>query len=100
MKVDGKVVGSSLIGQTFTEGKYFHAAERGRCGGYAGRDGDRPDTTNEDGAERPGGPESDTAGSNLGPTNQDLLDAVEGSGSPTIARRTGSQRTPRSRSTR
>jgi K+-transporting ATPase ATPase C chain len=51
--VDGKVVGSELIGQSFTSPGYFHG---------------RPSVLDYDGAE--------SAGSNLGPTSAKLMEEV------------------------
>ncbi len=51
--VDGKVVGSELIGQSFTSPGYFHG---------------RPSAVDYDGAE--------SAGSNLGPTSEKLMEQV------------------------
>jgi K+-transporting ATPase ATPase C chain len=65
---DGKVIGSSLIGQNFTSDKYFHP---------------RPSATTEPDPKDPTKTISapyaadNSAGSNLGPTNKALIDRVK-----------------------
>ncbi|MBB5046257.1 K+-transporting ATPase ATPase C chain [Rhodopseudomonas rhenobacensis] len=64
---DGQVIGSALIGQQFTEDKYFHG---------------RPSATTaadpEDSSKTVSAPYNavNSAGSNLGPTNKVLIDRV------------------------
>jgi potassium-transporting ATPase KdpC subunit len=65
---DGKVIGSSLIGQSFTSDKYFHP---------------RPSATTEPDPKDPSKTvpvpyaADNSAASNLGPTNQALIDRVK-----------------------
>ena len=56
VEVDGKVVGSRLIGQDFAAAEYFHPRPSAAGAGYDGES---------------------SSGSNLGPTNPDYLKAVE-----------------------
>jgi K+-transporting ATPase ATPase C chain len=67
IEADGKVIGSELIGQSFTSDKYFH----GRISAITATDAQNNSTPD------PYDPTS-SSGSNLGPTSQALLDRVKG----------------------
>ena len=66
---DGKVIGSALIGQAFTEDKYFH----GRPSATTGPDPKDPTKTTEAPYNA-----SNSMGSNLGPTSKTLIERVKG----------------------
>jgi K+-transporting ATPase ATPase C chain len=77
VEVAGRAVGSSRLGQTFTEAKYFHgrpSAAGAAASGSAATDPAHPGTT------VPNDPrdlsQDVSSGSNLGPTNPELLAAV------------------------
>jgi K+-transporting ATPase ATPase C chain len=64
---DGEVVGSSLVGQSFTDPSYFHGRPSAAGAAASGTEGGEPaDPT-----------QIASSPSNLGPTNPDLLAAVE-----------------------
>src|ERR1700728_4875667 len=65
---DGKVIGSSLIGQNFTSEKYFH-----------GRPSATTDTDPNDSSKTVPAPynAANSSGSNLGPTSKALVDRVK-----------------------
>jgi K+-transporting ATPase ATPase C chain len=67
LKVDGKVVGSKHLGQTFTEPRYFHGRPSAAGAAAAGAKGGDPKDLSQD----------ISSGSNWGPTNPDLLGAVK-----------------------
>src|SRR5262249_19711483 len=66
---DGKVVGSTLIGQSFTSDRYFHGRPSATTGPHPA-----------DPSKSTGQPynASNSMGSNLGPTNKALIDRVKG----------------------
>jgi K+-transporting ATPase ATPase C chain len=63
---DGAVVGSSLIGQTFTGNEYFHGRPSAAGAAAAGAEGADPDDLTQ----------VASGASNLGPTNPELADTV------------------------
>lgn len=67
--VDGKVVGSALIGQAFTEDRYF----RGRPSATT-----KPDPNDATKTVEAPYNAANSAGSNLGPTNKALIERVKG----------------------
>ena len=66
---DGKVIGSSLIGQNFTSDKYFH----GRPSATTAADPNDPTKTVPSPYNA-----ANSGGSNLGPSNKALIDRVQG----------------------
>lgn len=69
IKKDGQIIGSSLIGQSFTEDKYFHGRPS------ATTTADPNDSTKTIPAPYNA---ANSSGSNLGPTSQALSDRVKG----------------------
>ncbi len=65
---DGQVIGSALIGQSFTEDRYFHGRPSATIGP------DPADSTKTTSAPYNA---SNSMGSNLGPTNKALVDRVK-----------------------
>jgi K+-transporting ATPase ATPase C chain len=68
IETDGKIIGSTLIGQPFTEDRYFH----GRPSATSG-----PDPTDPSKSVSVPYNAANSAGSNLGPTNKALIDRVQ-----------------------
>jgi len=66
VRKDGDVVGSSLLGQSFTRPEYFHGRPSAAGAAASGTEGGDPDDPTQI-ASSP---------SNLGPTNADLLEGV------------------------
>lgn len=64
---DGRVVGSELIGQTFTADEYFHGRPSAAGAAASGSEGADPDDLTQ----------VNSGASNLGPTNPDLLAAID-----------------------
>ncbi|MFJ6322957.1 MULTISPECIES: K(+)-transporting ATPase subunit C [unclassified Rhizobium] len=69
LEKDGKVIGSSLIGQNFTSDRYFH-----------GRPSATTDTDPNDATKTISAPynAASSGGSNLGPTNSSLITRIKG----------------------
>ncbi|HEY7550410.1 MAG TPA: K(+)-transporting ATPase subunit C [Hyphomicrobiaceae bacterium] len=65
---DGKVVGSTLIGQLFTEHKYFHGRPSATV---------KPDPNDSSRTVREPYNAANSGGSNLGPTSKALVDRVK-----------------------
>ena len=87
VRVDGKVVGSSLLGQEFTGPEWFHTRPSSAGAGAAGALVPETDADGDEVLDADGDPTmvpadvSDlsvvaSGSSNLGPTNPDLIDAV------------------------
>ena len=79
---DGDVVGSELLGQTFTSPEYFHGRPSAAGGGASGSEievlDDAGEPTGETALANPDDISTAASGaSNLGPTNEDLLVLVE-----------------------
>src|SRR3954471_2987784 len=65
---DGKVIGSALIGQEFTDGKYFHGRPSATTA---------PDPADSTKTVPAPYNAANSGGSNLGPTNKALIDRVK-----------------------
>ena len=79
---DGQVVGSSLLGQTFTSPEYFHGRPSAAGGGASGSEIDVLDDDGNPTGETVLASADDlstaaSGASNLGPTNEDLLATVQ-----------------------
>lgn len=68
LRHDGKVVGSKLIGQSFTSDKYFHGRPSATLG---------PDPADSSKTVSQPYNASNSMGSNLGPTNKTLIERVK-----------------------
>ena len=79
LEVNGKVVGSKLLGQTFTKAEVLpRPSERGRAAAATGSDAADPNDENKTVPNDPKDLSQDiSSGSNWGPTNPDLLAAVK-----------------------
>jgi potassium-transporting ATPase KdpC subunit len=77
LEVNGRVVGSKLLGQTFTKPRYFHGRPSAAGAAASGSDADPQDDA-KTGLNDPNDLSQDiSSGSNLGPTNPDFLAAVK-----------------------
>jgi len=78
LEVDGRVVGSKLLGQTFVEPRYFHGRPSAAGAAASGSDAADPDDDTKTVPNDPTDLSQDiSSGSNWGPTNPDLLAAVK-----------------------
>jgi K+-transporting ATPase ATPase C chain len=78
VSANGHVVGSSLLGQTFTKAKYFHGRPSAAGAAASGSDATDPDDDTKTVPNDPQDLSQDiSSGSNWGPTNPDLLAAVK-----------------------
>jgi K+-transporting ATPase ATPase C chain len=76
--VDGKTVGSKLVGQTFTKPKYFQGRPSAAGAAATGSDATDPNDPKKTVANDPKDlTQVNSSGSNLGPTNPTLIDAVK-----------------------
>ena len=101
LKVNGKVVGSKLLGQTFTKAKYFHGRPSAAGAAATGSDATDPNDAKKTVPNDPKDLSQDiSSGSNWGPTNPDLLAAVQAAGRRLPQGERARRRTPRCRSTR
>jgi K+-transporting ATPase ATPase C chain len=79
---DGEVVGSKLLGQTFTSDEYFHGRPSAAGGGASGSEIDALDDEGDPTGETMLASADDlstaaSGASNLGPTNEELLATVQ-----------------------
>jgi len=77
---DGKVIGSALIGQNFTSEKYFHPRPSATTG---------PDPKDATKTVPVPYAADNSSGSNLGPTQKDLIDRVKGDAATLAAQNPG-----------